>query len=1378
MDTLNESVELRNVEDVVLLPTLTETIILDVLEERYKDLNIYTNTGDILLAVNPFTQVSLYSNDILEKYRTATRANLKSFSPHPWKTATKAYCQMFGDDRQSPFSQRMSTEKMKFQSVIVSGESGAGKTETTKIVMSYLARASSWNKYGPEDNKSVALGLIQRKVLQANPILDALGNARTIRNDNSSRFGKYIKLYFDNTGELKGAGLDTFLLETTRVVQQRADERNFHIFYMLCAEANAVERTRLKIRPATSYAYLNRSGVYDRRDKVSDQHLCAKFKESLSILGVEQEDIDGMLRCAMGILTLGDVRFKSHNSSAGEVITVIEESTRAALMDASELLGIQPDDLFMKITSRKMNVANEELNVTLTSEQAEETRDVFCKTLYSTLFAWTIECLNSKMLSVEGAPNDGGLETPTDSESVCSSSINSPPRAYHRSNTTVVLDQFGSRKATDQTGFLLFGEKQNYGVIGILDIFGFEYNFENGLEQLLINYANEHLQKQFDEIIIEAEQQLYISEGIEWEFVDFPSTMECIELISDRRASILTLLDEACIAPSGSDKSFANQVYNNLSGHSKLSVTAFNKSALEFGIVHYAGTVVYDTKGFVAKNKNRVFPLSTVLTASTCGYVSQLGGSVVEESAATSLASGRRRSSGRTRMAASIANSFKDSVAKLISTINGTEPHYIKCLKPNNDNVKDRFVMERIRDQLLYSGVMQTISISRSGFPFRFTYEHFYDRYYSLMRAFLAREAETAAVEEGHEVESRGNYISISAGIDAITHYLTEAFENGEAVDAGKTEISPIGTPVSRGRKQPGKPYSPTSGTTVESAVALPPPPSMGIQHGATRIFLTYSGFLTLEKMHNTMAGQFVTLVQRTYRMHRCRSQYKKWKKAAVLIAAVYRTWMNRVKVERAAVVVQDFAKKHIRRRIALKRKASVIVSRCMLGMLCRYVFMRKKVAACVIQQWFRLPEIQEFISRRQLCVDLFGDIIVTLQRACRRTIARWKMEVEEAKRQRLVGNPLNETGSAHSRRRQGLWCIGELPAEQAAPTLSGRDSNKEVVTCKTLLKANSAVLWPLFCFYCQNKALIPAQSMETQKRNIARIVSVDAMLTLLKDWGVVPLLITAFKAASIVKDPSISTGGAAKTTLLSYSKFGRILTQIAGTIVYPTGPPAPVDGAPRKKASAGELPELVDNGLLGWGLKCILTVMDRSGGRQKFLRSRSASLIPNFVGVEGSNAPLQTASSTTTGPSEPYDGRKVAAVNPTIRDVEMTLDVATLMKKNESTLVAMALRYGPQSKATTKQTQDDSILQYSDPPARSPFNKTPPAPKRNTKRRSQSVMPRERASLSGPPVAATPTPRLTPSSLKEGRKGAVVMPLDSVWAMLMDFGVCPDMCR
>ena len=1365
METLNESVELRNVEDVVQLPTLTEAIILDVLEERYKDLNIYTNTGDILLAVNPFTQVELYSNDILEKYRNASKTSLKSLPPHPWKTATKAYCQMFGDDRQMPFSHRPSAGKMKFQSIIVSGESGAGKTETTKIIMSYLARASSWNKIESDD--SAALGLIQRKVLQANPILDALGNARTVRNDNSSRFGKYIKLYFDNTGELKGAGLDTFLLETTRVVQQRREERNFHIFYMLCAEVSVAERARLKIRPAASYAYLNTTGVYGRRDEVSDQHLGVKFRESLSILGVDQEDIDGMLRCVMAVLTLGDVRFKTHSSPSGDIVTTIDEATRQALLDAAELLGIQPDDLFMKLSSKNMKVATEDLIVTLTSEQAMETRDVLAKTLYSALFAWTIECLNSKMLMVETteAPNDASILS---ADSACA-----PPRAFHRSNTSVILDQYGSRRASDQTGYVLFGEKQSYGVISILDIFGFEYNSENGLEQLLINFANEHLQKQFDETIIQAEQDLYLSEGIEWSFIDFPSTLGCIELIADKRASILTLLDEACIAPSGSDKSFANQIYNTLSKHEKLSVSAFNKSSLEFGVVHYAGTVVYNTKGFVAQNKNRIFPLSTVLSDSSCAYVSQLGESVQDDVSVASGNSPAGRSGpgkrfSRSRMAASIANSFKDNVAKLVTTINGTEPHYIKCLKPNNENVKNRFIVERIWDQLLYSGVMQTISITRSGFPFRFTYEQFFDRYYSLMRALLVRDA---IAEEGALPEGQSQYVSISAGIDAITHYLNEAFESGDVVH--DMLASPMTSPAGRQRKQPGKSYSSSSAGSPAQSSLLPHLPCLGIQHGTTRIFLTYSGFLTLEKMHNMMAGQYATSMQCAYRRHVCQSRYRSLKRAAVRIGRVYRVWRRRTRATKAAVTIQTFVGKNLRRIIARKKGASVIVSRCMLGMLRRYIFLRQKTAALVIQRWFRQPNIQEFISRRQLCQDLFGDIIVYLQRACRRTIARWKAEVDEAKRQRLVGNPLNESGSAHSRRRHGLWCVGSLPEEQAAPTLSNRDSKGDVVTCRTLFRANSAVLWPIFCFYCQNKALIPSQSMEVPKRNTARIVSVDGVLTLLKDWGVVPLLITAYKAAAIVKHPSIAVGGG-KQTLLSYAKFGTVLKQIAGLVVYPAGPPQPVpvsvDAAiappQQKPQSADALPDLPDNGLLGWGLRCILTVMDRSGGRQKFLRSRSASVIPTFVGVEGSSATFHSSSSG----GGPESHERKASITIHIREGDMSADVRTLMKKNEGTLLAMALRYCPQAKSSrAKHTQDDLAAM---PMERGRNQRgTPPSAKRGG-RRSASVS-------HGGRFDSTPH-RASPASSggRDTRKSAVNMPLESVWALLMDFGVCPDLCR
>mmetsp|Transcript_13165 Transcript_13165/g.19836 ORF Transcript_13165/g.19836 Transcript_13165/m.19836 type:complete len:1526 (+) Transcript_13165:147-4724(+) len=1334
MDTLNESVELRTVEDVVLLPTLTETIILEVLEERYKDLNIYTNTGDVLLAVNPFQPVSLYTNAILEKYRRASRSNLKSYPPHPWKTATRAYLQMFGDDRQSTFSSRPAQSKMKFQSILVSGESGAGKTETTKIVMSYLARASSWNKYGTEDS-SRALGHIQRKVLQANPVLDAIGNARTIRNDNSSRFGKYIKLYFDPMGELQGAGLDTFLLETTRVVQQGPGERNFHIFYMLCAEPNDRDRVLYKIKPAQSYSYLNRSGIFDRRDGVLDRHLCAKFKESLSILGVDSEDIDGMLRCAMAVLTMGDIRFKSHTAASGDVVTTIEDSTRYALDDASELLGIPSETLLRGLTSKVMKVANEDLNVTLNSEQAEETRDVFAKTLYATMFSWTIEILNAKMLAVDTTSSN-----PEKGHSG-NGAIPTTAKSFHRSVTSVVLDHSGARKATDETGYALFGDK-NYGVIALLDIFGFESHDNNGLEQLLINYANEHLQKQFDEIMIEAEQELYISEGIEWDFIEFPSNRDCIDLIADRRSSVLTLLDEACIAPSGSDSSFANQVYSVLGGHSRLSVSAIGKGQQKFGIIHYAGNVEYNSRGFVAMNKNRIFPLASVLKESSYEYVKKLGYAVVEESPA---ASGKRRGQRTSKMlTATISNTFKDSVAKLIGTINDTEPHYIKCLKPNNENVREKFVVDRILDQLLYGGIMQTISIARSGFPIRFTYEQFYDRYYSLMRALMAAEG----MDMGDGGQS-SNYISVSSGIDLITSHLHDAFDTGNVVV--QECISPIGTPLKRKRKGITKQLSASS---IVSDSSLPQLPQVGIQHGATRIFLTHTGFKTLERIHNEMAGHYVLRIQSQYRRHVCSSQFQKWRHAAIVISRKYRSWVAYIKFWRALLLIQAFIREAVRKKMEERMSAADLICRMCMGVSKKLSYRRKKWAARKLQRWYRSPHVKLFLSRRLLCKELFENIIYLLQRACRRRMVKWHRDIEEARRRRLIGNPLNSTSTAHSKRKQGLWVVGDLPASQPEPKISlmnghntAKSDTSDSVTCRSMFKANSSILWPIFSFYCPNKALVPPQTMEPAKRNAAKIVTTDGVLSLLKDWGVIPMLLTAYKANNIINDPSICTGTPArKGNLISFSKFGLVLMHIANFVVYPNGPPADTV-SPRRKGQSKGLPTPEDSPLLGWGLRCVLTIMDRSGGRARFLRSRSTTLIPSFVGVEGSSAALPTQNSSNHEVCETKKERE-----PTIREVDMSHEVQTLMRKNESTLLAMALRYS----VTISEKPDGDGSVTSDPGKEFPETSSPKVSKRIVRKSSSTK---------------------SSAGKKENRKDNVVMPFESVFTLLMDFGVCPDLC-
>lgn len=318
--------------------------------------------------------------------------------------------------------------------------------------MSYLAK-STWGDGSIDETHE--LGQIQQRVLQANPMLEAFGNARTVRNDNSSRFGKYIKLYFDAKSNLRGAALETFLLETTRVVKHSALERNFHVFYMLCASNGYYDTHALHIQSPADYFYLNQGECYDRRDGVSDHTLFRYFCESMKTLGFHRHDINSLFKILMSILCIGNVTFSSKTGPSGEIIINMTEIGEEYMMETVEYLGVSMETLFTAITTRKVSVVGELFNVTLTSDQAEETRDIFAKTLYSSIFQWILDCLNANMC-VSG--------------------------------------------------------EEHYGIFGLLDIFGFESLATNSIEQLLINYANECLQLQFDATMIEAEQNLYIEE--------------------------------------------------------------------------------------------------------------------------------------------------------------------------------------------------------------------------------------------------------------------------------------------------------------------------------------------------------------------------------------------------------------------------------------------------------------------------------------------------------------------------------------------------------------------------------------------------------------------------------------------------------------------------------------------------------------------------------------------------------------------------------------------------------------------------------------------------------------------------------------------------
>ncbi|CAM9598213.1 unnamed protein product [Choristocarpus tenellus] len=491
------TLEGESIHDLTGLTHLHEPTILYSLNQRYLANTIYTYTGPILLAVNPFKRIPLYTDDILAAYRKdGERRHYDpdyegTMPPHVYAIADKAYRNMT-----SP-----STEyEHRSQSILVSGESGAGKTETCKIIMKYLAILGS--KTG-----STELGTIEQQVLESNPILEAFGNARTVRNDNSSRFGKYIQqIMFDNYGKLTGAQIKTFLLEKVRVVKQSAMERNYHIFYMLAAGATRKQKEEWEINTLRSHYFTSQSGCFDRRDKVQDMDLYKELIGAFKVMGFEEQEQANVFRMVASVLALGDVEFVERPEARDEEILVeLKESTRPRLEAAARLLDVTPDSIMGALTSRKINAGiSSQVTIYLTQEQSRHARDALAKAIYASIFEWVVrrtnECIEAKQ--AEAMSED---------------------RIF----------------------------------IGLLDIFGFEIFQSNYFEQFLINYANEVLQQQFNNFVFRQEQEEYEREKIEWTFIQFPDNKDCIELIDKKPNGVIPTLDEqVCIFIQGRGRPF------------------------------------------------------------------------------------------------------------------------------------------------------------------------------------------------------------------------------------------------------------------------------------------------------------------------------------------------------------------------------------------------------------------------------------------------------------------------------------------------------------------------------------------------------------------------------------------------------------------------------------------------------------------------------------------------------------------------------------------------------------------------------------------------------------------------------------------------------
>jgi myosin-5 len=569
----------------------------------------------------------------------------------------------------------------KNQTIVVSGESGAGKTVSAKYIMRYFATRESPDNPGRRRGKADSMSETEEQILATNPIMEAFGNAKTTRNDNSSRFGKYIEILFDKKTDIIGAKIRTYLLERSRLVFQPLKERNYHVFYQLIAGASDAQREELSLKPVEEFSYLNQ-GSAPFIDGVDDKAEFNLTSEALSKVGVPAETQAGIWRLLAALLHIGDVKITATRTDSNL------SPDEPALVKACGLLGIDPNNFAKWTVKKQLITRGEKIVSNLTQQQAVVVRDSVAKFIYSSLFDWLVERTNESL-------------------------------------------------ATEQ----VLAAAQTF--IGVLDIYGFEHFAKNSFEQFCINYANEKLQQEFNAHVFKLEQEEYVREQIDWQFIDFADNQPCIDLI-EGKLGVLSLLDEESRLPMGSDEQFVTKLHHNFSGdkHKFYKKPRFGKSA--FTVCHYAVDVTYESDGFIEKNRDTVpDEHMEVLKASNNKFLAEILDVATQirekETASTQSAKpGAAVSAGR-RIAVNrkptLGGIFKASLIELMATIGSTDVHYIRCIKPNEAKAAWQFDGPMVLSQLRACGVLETVRISCAGYPTRWTYEEFALRYYMLVRS-------------------------------------------------------------------------------------------------------------------------------------------------------------------------------------------------------------------------------------------------------------------------------------------------------------------------------------------------------------------------------------------------------------------------------------------------------------------------------------------------------------------------------------------------------------------------------------------------------------------------------------------------------------------
>ncbi|XP_031596926.1 unconventional myosin-Vb isoform X2 [Oreochromis aureus] len=634
--------------DLTALSYLHEPAVLHNLRVRFLESNaIYTYCGIVLVAINPYEQLQIYGEEVINAY---SGQNMGDMDPHIFAVAEEAYKQMARDEKN--------------QSIIVSGESGAGKTVSAKYAMRFFATVGG----------SASDTNVEDKVLASSPIMEAIGNAKTTRNDNSSRFGKYIQIGFNRHYHIIGANMRTYLLEKSRVVFQAEDERNYHIFYQLCASASLPEFRDLALTSAEDFTYTS-LGENIFIEGVNDAEDFKKTREAFTLLGIKESSQNSIFKVIASILHLGNVEICSDRD--GESCHISRKDVH--LQHFCKLLGVELQQMEHWLCHRKLATTSETYVKTMSTKQATNARDALAKHIYARMFDWIVEHINLSL----------------------------------------------------QTSI------KQHSFIGVLDIYGFETFEVNSFEQFCINYANEKLQQQFNSHVFKLEQEEYMKEQIPWTLIDFADNQPCIDLI-EARLGILDLLDEECKVPKGTDQNWAQKLYNKHS--SSVHFQKPRMSNISFIIIHFADKVEYQCDGFLEKNRDTVYEEQiNILKASQFQLVADLFSDKDDVVPAKSARVNVRAlktvpKAPNKEHRKTVGHQFRTSLHLLMDTLNATTPHYVRCIKPNDFKEAFSFDSRRAVQQLRACGVLETIRISAAGYPSRWTYPDFFNRYRVLMK--------------------------------------------------------------------------------------------------------------------------------------------------------------------------------------------------------------------------------------------------------------------------------------------------------------------------------------------------------------------------------------------------------------------------------------------------------------------------------------------------------------------------------------------------------------------------------------------------------------------------------------------------------------------